>query len=206
MTGQGPAEPQMPGGEPQGQPAGGTPAAADIQQRGTQLEDVQALREELNRARAEAAKYRTQLRQAYQQTPAPGGSEPQPPAAVPATEGLTQVQAQLKALEERLNAEQQARRATELKLIQAELKLPDGLMGRLQGETVEELRQDAEKLARELQGLMPKGAVLSPTNPVADGEQGAGALATQIFQMRRGGLEQGMNLVGDLLDGRHRGS
>lgn len=188
-------------------------------QQGTKLEDTQALQKELDRARQEAARYRTQLR-ALEERAADGeketkdaqpegqqknaeerpGAEDVQAIVAKAVEAATKkLQEQLQQVEGGLESAEKARRAAELKAIQAEFGLPDEMMKRLQGETEAELRQDAEKLAKLVR---PQGAFLSPTNPVADGEQGTAALATKLFNMRRGGLAEGLDIVGDLLGGK----
>jgi len=59
--------------------------------------------------------------------------------------------------------------------------LPPALVNRLQGETEQAIRQDAEALKQ----AMPQGTFVSPMNPAGDDKSQTSALAERLYKRRQ---------------------
>jgi len=115
-------------------------------EQGAEERSSEEYQREIKDLRAEAAKYRTQLREAQDAL-----SKAKTPEDVEAA--VAELSKQNAALEHELTKSKIAR----------ELNIPDALVGRLQGSTEEELREDASALLAVLGSVKPKAP--KSTNP-----------------------------------------
>lgn len=179
-------------------------------QQGTQLNDVAALQREVDKLRAEAAKHRVQrneYRDVLGNVAQQIGLEPVKQADQLATfqqqiqQAVQQqiqqaVQQAVQPIQQQLEQEAQQRAQAEQAALEAQVRGEFGLPGyvrSLEGQTPEELRQDAEKLAAEIAAQRPSQPVIGATNP--GGQTGQSSdVARQLYQQRRGGLDFAMEL------------
>ncbi len=159
-----------------------------------------ALQKKLDQVIAENARYREQLRSlttGVQQALGiePAAEQPNQPweARIQAVQQQVSkaVEERVGQLQTRLDAAEQAKQAAELQAtklrIGGQYGLPELMALRLQGETEEALRKDAEAL----RATLPKQAQVSMTNPAGNTEQDqVTALAQSLYDRRRplGGL------------------
>lgn len=186
-----------------GQPGDGGQGSATSEktQTGTQITDVAALQKTVDELRAENAKRRNANKELSgkittleaemaerQETPSDGDQALDVEKVIaeatgPLTEKLTAMETQLaEAEKQRVEAETLALHTT----IRADFGLP-GYARDLVGDDEAALREDAKKLAGEVQAGQPSNALLGATNPALNPKQAALETAQRIYKKQRPG-------------------
>jgi len=179
--------------EQAGQAAG---TGADLGALQKQIEELTRRLGEMEQGRAaavsDAAKARDRLRAMEQTVRQAVGDEGEPDKNQPWEQRIAALGSkfteQFTAIQQQLDAEKRARAAAELSAVRArigaEMRLPAALIERLQGETEDALRKDAEALAAALPPQQ-QSTIVSPANPAGDTGDATSELARRLYNRRK---------------------